>query len=88
MIDGYSASRGSRSGFGTLLFGIYDDTDKLCYVGRVDTGFNEASLHTLYHKLTGLTVDTPPFANPSTDNDTHDVQWMKSECVAKITFAE
>lgn len=88
VIGGYSAPKGSRSGFGALLLGVYDDAGKLRYAGRVGTGFNETSLHALHHELTGLTVDTPPFANPPTGSDARDVQWVKPERVAEIAFAE
>ncbi|CAJ0712792.1 DNA ligase D [Ralstonia sp. GP73] len=42
----------------------------------------------MHHELTGLTVDTPPFANPPTGSDARDVQWVKPERVAEIAFAE
>ncbi|UGS91551.1 DNA ligase D [Ralstonia wenshanensis] len=88
VIGGYSAPKGSRSGFGALLLGVYDDAGKLRYAGRVGTGFNETSLHALHHELTGLTIDTPPFANPPSGSDARDVQWVKPERVAEIAFAE
>lgn len=88
VIGGYSAPKGSRSGFGALLLGVYDDAGKLRYAGRVGTGFNETSLHTLHRELTGLTIDTPPFANPPTRSDARDVQWVRPERVAEIAFAE
>lgn len=88
VIGGYSAPKGSRSGYGALLLGVYDDEGKLRYAGRVGTGFNETSLHTLHRELTGLTIDTPRFANPPTGSDARDVQWVKPERVAEIAFAE
>ncbi|CAJ0685659.1 DNA ligase D [Ralstonia wenshanensis] len=88
VIGGYSAPKGSRSGFGALLLGVYDDEGKLRYAGRVGTGFNETSLHTLHRELTGLTIDTPRFANPPTGSDARDVQWVNPERVAEIAFAE
>lgn len=88
VIGGYSAPKGRRSGFGALLLGVYDDAGKLRYAGRVGTGFNETSLHTLHRELTGLTIDTPRFANPPTGSDARDVQWVKPERVAEIAFAE
>ena len=69
VIGGYSAPKGSRSGFGALLLGVYDNEGTLRYAGRVGTGFNETSLQALHHELTGLTVDTPPFINPPTGSD-------------------
>lgn len=88
VIGGYSAPKGSRSGFGALLLGVYDDAGALRYAGRVGTGFNETSLRALHHDLRGLSIDTPPFANPPTGADARDVQWVKPERVAEIAFAE
>lgn len=88
VIGGYSAPKGSRSSFGALLLGVYDDAGKLRYAGRVGTGFNGTSLRALHHELSGLTVGTPPFSNPPTGADARDVQWVKPERVAEIAFAE
>ncbi|KMW46574.1 DNA ligase D [Ralstonia insidiosa] len=94
VIGGYSAPKGSRSNFGALLLGVYDDAgalpgeQKLRYAGRVGTGFNETSLRALHHELSGLTVDAPPFSNPPMGADARDVQWVKPERVAEIAFAE
>ena len=43
VIGGFTDPQGSRSGFGALLLGIYDD-GKLRYSGKVGTGFDEQSL--------------------------------------------
>lgn len=88
VIGGYSAPKGSRSGFGALLLGVHDDAGNLRYAGRVGTGFNETSLRALHHELHGLTIDKPPFANPPTGADARDVQWVRPERVAEIAFAE
>jgi len=88
VIGGYTAPKGSRSGFGALLLGVHDDAGTLRYAGRVGTGFNETSLRALHRELSGLTIDTAPFANPPTGADARDVQWVKPERVAEIAFAE
>jgi len=88
VIGGYSAPKGSRSGFGALLLGVYDNTGTLRYAGRVGSGFNETSLNALHHELSGLAIDSPPFANPPMGADARDVQWVKPERVAEIAFAE
>ncbi|MDE2201750.1 MAG: DNA ligase D [Burkholderiaceae bacterium] len=88
VIGGYSAPKGSRSGFGALLLGVVDDAGALRYAGRVGTGFNETSLRALHDDLGGLSTATPPFANPPTGADARDVQWVRPERVAEIAFAE
>ncbi|AXV82494.1 DNA ligase D [Ralstonia solanacearum] len=88
VIGGYSAPKGSRSGFGALLLGVYADDGALRYAGRVGTGFNQASLRALHAELRGLHTDRPPFADPPTGADARDVQWVRPERVAEIAFAE
>ena len=43
VIGGFTDPQGSRSGFGALLLGVYDDGE-LRYSGKVGTGFDDESL--------------------------------------------
>ena len=49
VIGGFTDPQGSRTGFGALLLGVYED-GKLRYAGKVGTGFDEQTLDEL-HKL-------------------------------------
>lgn len=73
VIGGYSVFKGSCSGFGVFLFGVYDDVGKLCYVGCVGIGFNEMSLYVLYYELMGLIIDMLFFVNLFSGSDVCDV---------------
>jgi bifunctional non-homologous end joining protein LigD len=86
VIGGYSEPTGSRSDFGALLLGIYTDSGKLRYVGRVGTGFSSATLRDLGKKLQRLKSRTSPFteAEPSSKN----VHWVKPQLVAEVSFSE
>ena len=44
VIGGYTDPAGSRTGFGALLLGAFDDDGKLTYMGRVGTGFDARQL--------------------------------------------
>jgi DNA ligase D-like protein (predicted ligase) len=84
VIGGYTDPQGSRFGFGALLLGYYED-GKLCYAGKVGTGFNEVTLRDLTAKLTKLEQDTSPFAEPVPERHIH---WVRPEPVAQIGFSE
>ena len=86
VIGGFTDPQGSRSGFGALLIGYYDDGGKLAYAGKVGTGFDTATLASLHEALTALEQKAPPFdrgALPRTG-----VHWVRPELVAQIGFSE
>ena len=62
VIGGFTAPQGSRSDFGALLLGYYDG-DELRYAGKVGTGFDADTLHSLGDRLRELAKDEPPFAD-------------------------
>src|SRR5438309_2333037 len=75
VIAGYTAPRGSRTGFGALLLGVYDAPGgKLKYAGKVGTGFDEQRLGTLTRRLAALKRPDSPLANPPREKG---VQWVK-----------
>ena len=85
-VVGYSAPKGSREGFGALLL-ARPEHGSLRYVGRVGTGFDDATLRTLKRKLATLrrresVVELPkhvPFRAAT-------VQWVEPVLVAEIEF--
>ena len=64
VVAGYTAPRGSRTGFGALVLGFYDRNQKLSYAGKVGTGFDEHLLASLSRKLAQLKRPDSPLANP------------------------
>ncbi|WP_343729339.1 DNA ligase D [Duganella sp.] len=86
VIGGYTDPQGSRSGFGSLLLGTYDQDGKLQYAGNVGSGFNATSLQDLKAKMDKLHADKSPFA-PSRDIDKK-AHWLKPTLVAEISFSE
>ena len=60
VVGGYTAPKGSRVGLGALLVGYYEGQD-LVYAGKVGTGFDTATLRSLYTRLSAIERDTPPF---------------------------
>lgn len=84
VIGGYTAPEGSRTGFGALLLGYYEDGE-LRYAGRVGTGFSEDELRRLLERFRKLETSTSPFAEEVGDSD---VTWLEPELVAEIGFTE
>ena len=62
VIGGYTAPQGSRTDFGALLVGYWED-DRLRYAGKVGTGFDHVTLPTLGKRLRELEQDDAPFAD-------------------------
>jgi bifunctional non-homologous end joining protein LigD len=87
VIGGFTKPGGSRTGFGALLVGVYEE-GRLRYAGRVGTGFTERTLTNLSARLSGLETDQPPFADPPRGREARGVHWVAPELVAEVEFAE
>ncbi len=91
VIAGWTDPQGSRSGFGALLLGYYDQYGALVYAGKVGTGFDQARLSSLSRQLESL-------SRPRTAYDARSlpgghawrakVHWVKPELVAQVAFGE
>ena len=85
VIGGFTEPRGSRTGFGSLLLGLYDGKT-LHYVGHAGTGFNTKLLAGLTKDLKKIERKTSPFAN-KVDANTKP-HWVEPKMVAQIRFTE
>jgi ATP-dependent DNA ligase len=86
VIGGYTAPKGSRTEFGALLVGYYDDSGALRYAGKVGTGFDQHTLKELGARLRGLEQEESEFERfKPIPPGTH---WVRPELVAQIGFAE
>jgi bifunctional non-homologous end joining protein LigD len=85
VIGGYTAPQGSRTDFGALLVGYFEDGE-LSYAGKVGTGFDQHTLSDLGKRLRELERDDPPFAQVHPiPRGTH---WVEPELVGQIAFTE
>jgi DNA ligase D-like protein (predicted ligase) len=85
VIGGFTAPHGSRTDFGALLVGYYED-GSLRYAGKVGTGFSQETLRTLGKRLRELERDDAPFdrVHP-VPRGTH---WAEPELVGQFAFSE
>ena len=90
VVAGFTEPGGSRENFGALILGVHDGgrRDGLRYVGRVGTGFTQASLRELHQKLSPLETPRGAFAKPPTGAAARGVHWVRPELVAEIAFSE
>jgi bifunctional non-homologous end joining protein LigD len=85
VIGGYTDPTGSRTDFGALLVGYYED-GALRYAGKVGTGYTKATLHSLGSRLRKLETAQSAFvdARPIPRG----AHWTRPDLVAQIGFAE
>jgi DNA ligase D-like protein (predicted ligase) len=85
VIGGYTDPAGSRTDFGALLVGYYED-GRLRYAGKVGTGYTAATLGQLGARLRELDSPASPFVDARPiPRGTH---WTRPELVAQVGFAE
>jgi bifunctional non-homologous end joining protein LigD len=85
VVGGWTEPKGSRSGFGALLIGYYED-GTFVYAGKVGTGFDAALLRRLSGELGSLAASESPFQRNQVRE--RDVHWVRPELVAQIGFSE
>jgi len=97
VIGGWTEPRQTRTYFGALLLGVYDQSlipdqsripnpQSLIYVGHIGTGFNEKELGRVMKLLEPLETKESPFATtPKTNERAH---WVRPKLVAQIKFTE
>jgi bifunctional non-homologous end joining protein LigD len=83
VVGGWTAPRGSRTHFGSLLLGLYQGK-ALRFVGHAGTGMDEKMRDLLMKKLRDLEIDKCPFDKiPETNEEAF---WAKPELVARVRY--
>lgn len=85
LICGFTAPKGGRKKFGSLVLGRYFDGE-LKFCGHTGTGFSDKTLTELHKKMEPLITQKSPFAEVPKTNDT--ATWLKPELIAEIKFTE
>jgi bifunctional non-homologous end joining protein LigD len=86
VVGGWTEPRQSRSYFGALLLGVYDEQGRLQYVGHTGTGFDQKELARVYALLKAREARTSPFAARIKTNEP--AHWARPDLVAEIKFTE
>src|SRR6059036_75229 len=85
VVVGFTRPKGSRSGFGALDLGAYDD-GKLVYAGRVGSGFTAAQLKEVSAVLEQSVRAKPPFEGPAPPDKGH--TWVEPTLVVEVRYKE
>jgi bifunctional non-homologous end joining protein LigD len=84
VIGGYTAPEGTRTHFGALLIGAFED-GRLRYAGKVGTGFTAKVLAELAQAFAPLRRSESPFVDAPRMRD---ATWLEPALVAQIGFME
>ncbi len=86
-VGGYTRGKGGRAAqFGALLLGEPLPGGKLRYVGRVGSGFDDASLQELKQRFAALETRTMPFVERPPDIGP--ATWIEPALIAEVRYAE
>ncbi len=86
VIGGFTDPQRSRVGFGALLLGYYDNSDRLVYAGKVGTGFDNQTLRSLHDRLAAIERPAPAFAAGKLPRSR--VHWVDPQLVGQVAFSE
>ncbi|OLC70053.1 MAG: DNA ligase D [Gemmatimonadetes bacterium 13_1_40CM_4_69_8] len=85
VVVGFTRPKGSRSGFGALDLGAYEN-DKLVYAGRVGSGFTAAQLKEVSAVLERGVRPAPAFRGPVPQDPGH--TWVEPTLVVEVRYKE
>ncbi|MEM2300357.1 MAG: non-homologous end-joining DNA ligase [Candidatus Hadarchaeales archaeon] len=84
VILGYTPGEGERKDyFGALAIGAYD-REKLIFLGKVGTGFDEETIRYLTSELKKIEVPEKPVE----EEPPYEVRWVRPEFVCEVRFLE
>jgi bifunctional non-homologous end joining protein LigD len=83
IVFGYTRGSQSREAtFGALVVGVFDETKKPVYLGKVGTGFTQQMIGDLIEKFERLKTDVAPFQAESGDV----VTWLEPKLVCEVAY--
>lgn len=85
-VVGFTAPKGSRSGFGALLLARPDSGHGWSYAGRVGTGFSDELLRSLSQALDRDTRDKPTVHFAVDDPELRRAKWIRPAMVVEVLY--
>lgn len=86
IICGFTAPKGSRKEFGSLILGVYDEKKKLIPIGLAGTGFTAKSIDEIYLKMKPLIQTHSPFDKEiKTDRA---ITWINPQLICEVSFSQ
>lgn len=86
VVVGYTQPKGSRSAFGSLLMATREQ-GKLRYVGRVGSGYDDATLKSMHARLLTMERKLPTVALPAhVPFSPRSVHWVEPQLVVEVAF--
>ncbi|MGY1457350.1 DNA ligase D [Luteimonas sp. A534] len=85
-VVGYTAPKGSRAGFGSLLLAKPDPKHGWLYVGRVGSGFTDALMAEVTKMLGKGGSKTPSAYVPTQDTDLRSATWFAPRFVVEVFY--
>ena len=85
VVVGFTAPRGSRTGFGALQLGSYHN-GQLRYSGRAGSGFSEKQLTDVRRTLDALLLEESPCTDPVPQGD--GTRWVEPRLVCEVEYTE
>ena len=88
VVAGWTEPRNTRSRFGALLLGAYEERPgrPFVYVGHTGTGFDQKELDRVWKLLQPRETKTSPFAERIRTNEP--AHWVRPELVAQVRYTE
>ena len=84
VIAGFTAPRGGRKHFGTLVLGVYNGDELIC-IGHAGGGFKAKELEEIHARLEPLIQRECPFIKVPLETGMS-VTWVKPELVCEVVF--
>lgn len=84
-VVGYTAPKGSRSGFGSLLLAKPDPKHGWLYVGRVGAGFSDALIKDVSKRIQGGGKKPTAYV-PTEDTDLRAATWFEPRFVVEVFY--
>ncbi len=85
-VVGYTAPKGSRTGFGSLLLARPDPKHGWLYVGRVGSGFSDELIGEVSKRIEGGGGRKPTAHVPTQDTDLRAATWFAPRFVVEVFY--